>query len=57
MMEKVSITIPVYNVGKYIGRCLQIIISQDYSNLEIIIVNDGSTDTEVQDHTKLGAID
>lgn len=57
MMEKVSITIPVYNVGKYIGRCLQIIISQDYSNLEIIIVNDVSTDTEVQDHTKLGAID
>lgn len=41
---KVSIIIPVYNVEKYIGECLESIIHQTYDNLEIIVVNDGSTD-------------
>lgn len=42
--EKISVVIPVYNVEKYIGRCLDSILANDYNNLEIICINDGSTD-------------
>ena len=45
-MEKLlSIIIPVYNVEKYIERCVQSVVYQIYNNIEIILVNDGSTDT------------
>ena len=43
-MEKISVIIPVYNVEKYLKNCLDSIVNQDYQNLEIILVNDGSTD-------------
>ena len=42
--EMVSIIIPVYNVEKYIVECLESVVNQTYENLEIILVNDGSTD-------------
>ena len=43
-MVKISIIIPVYNVEKYLSRCLDSVINQTMSELEIICVNDGSTD-------------
>ena len=43
-MNKISIIIPVYQVEKYIKRCLDSILSQKYSNLEIILIDDGSRD-------------
>ena len=43
-MEKVTLIIPVYNSEKYIGRCIDSILEQTYTNFKIMIVNDGSTD-------------
>ena len=43
-MDKISIIIPAYNSENYIARCIESVINQSYSNLEIIIINDGSKD-------------
>ena len=48
MKSKVSVIVPVYNVEKYLEKCLESIIKQTYENLEIIIVDDGSTDNSLQ---------
>ena len=42
--KKVSVIIPVYNVKKYVEKCVTTVIEQTYNNLEIILVDDGSTD-------------
>jgi glycosyltransferase involved in cell wall biosynthesis len=44
---KISIIIPVYNTEKYLSRCLNSIIGQTHTNLEIILINDGSTDNSL----------
>lgn len=44
MNNLISVIVPVYNVKPYIDKCMQTILSQTYSNLEIILVDDGSTD-------------
>ena len=40
----VSVIVPVYNVEKYIDKCIESIINQTYERLQIILVDDGSTD-------------
>lgn len=42
--ELVSVIVPVYNVKDFLGECLESIIAQTYANLEIVVVDDGSTD-------------
>lgn len=42
MNKKISIIVPVYNVEKYIAKCLGSLVCQDYDNYDIIVVNDGS---------------
>lgn len=44
MSSSISVIVPVYNIEKYIDRCIESIVNQTYNNLEIILVNDGSTD-------------
>lgn len=40
----ISVIVPVYNVEKYLPECVESIISQTYDNLEVILIDDGSTD-------------
>jgi glycosyltransferase involved in cell wall biosynthesis len=44
MMKLISVIVPVYNCGRYLEECIKSIISQTYKEIEIILVNDGSTD-------------
>ena len=44
MTELVSVIVPIYNVEKYLERCIKSIINQTYQNIEILLVNDGSPD-------------
>lgn len=44
MEELISIIVPIYNVEKYLKKCVNSILSQTYKNLEVILINDGSID-------------
>ena len=43
-MAKVSVIVPVYNVEKYLRQCLDSLVNQTLTDIEIICINDGSTD-------------
>lgn len=43
-LPKISVIVPVYNSGKYLSECVNSILSQTYTNIEILLINDGSTD-------------
>ena len=46
-MKKISVIVPVYNVEKYLDKCLTSLIKQTYKNFEIIVINDGSIDNSL----------
>jgi glycosyltransferase involved in cell wall biosynthesis len=52
----VSVIIPSYNYIDYIGKCLESVLSQDYSRIELIVVDDGSTDGTVELLKNFGGI-
>ncbi len=59
-MEKtplISVLIPVYNAEKYVERCVKSVLKQTYPNFEVVIVDDGSTDTSYEILQKLAQTD
>lgn len=44
MNNKVSVIVPIYNAANFLEECLEMLISQSYTNIEVIMINDGSTD-------------
>lgn len=57
MPTKISVIIPVYNTEKYIGDCLNSLYKQSLKEIEIICVNDGSTDMSLDILKKYAKID
>mgnify|MGYP003586730108 FL=1 len=57
MNPLISIIVPIYNVEKYLERCVDSIVKQTYENLEIILVNDGSLDNSFNIATTLSLSD
>ncbi len=43
-MDLISVIIPIYNLEQYIERCVRSVMAQSYKNLQIILVDDGSSD-------------
>lgn len=43
----ISVIVPIYNMEKYLDKCIKSILNQTYKNLEIILVNDGSKDNSL----------
>lgn len=56
-MPKISVVIPVYNTEKYLSECLESVIGQTMPDIEIICVNDGSTDNSAQILTQYAKLD
>ena len=54
---KISVIVPVYNVEKYLSKCLESVLNQTFKDFELIIVNDGSTDNSQGIIDKYSSID
>lgn len=57
MKDLVSVVIPVYNVENYLEECIQSVLNQTYTNLDIVLVNDGSTDASAEICARFAEID
>lgn len=57
MEPLISIIVPVYNVEKYINRCLESILKQSYKNIEVLLINDGSQDNSAKICEDIAALD
>ncbi len=44
MEDKISVIVPIYNVAPFLGECIESILNQDYKNIEVLLIDDGSTD-------------
>ncbi len=53
----ITIIVPIYNCEKYLKRCIESLLSQTYKNIEIILINDGSTDNSIKICEKYQKID
>ena len=47
-LPMISVIVPVYNAEQYLAECLDSILGQTYQNLEVILINDGSTDNSLK---------
>ena len=47
-MPKISVIIPVYNTEKYLSECLDSVLKQTFTDIEVICVNDGSSDNSAK---------
>lgn len=55
--KKISVIIPVYNVEEYLVECIESVLQQSHSNLEILLINDGSTDSSADICRKYSLLD
>lgn len=56
-MEKLSVIVPIYNAEKHLNRCIQSIINQTYTNIELLLIDDGSKDSSGEICDKYAASD
>lgn len=56
-MDIITVAVPIYNAEKYLNYCIESIIKQTYKNLQILLINDGSTDDSLKICKKFAAID
>ena len=52
LQSLVSVIVPCYNYGEFVGEAISSILRQDYSNFELIVIDDGSTDNSVDNIAK-----
>ena len=57
MTPKISVIIPVYNTEKHINNCLEYILKQTYTDFEVVLIDDGSTDRSLEICNKIGLLD
>ena len=47
-MSNISVIVPIYNAEKFLDKCIRSILNQTYNKFELILVNDGSTDSSLE---------